>query len=49
MKRPIYKTISFQELKQGTNDVFEHYDEIQLAYLYGSYANALKWNLVILI
>lgn len=42
MKRPIYKTISFQELKQGTNDVFEQYDEIQLAYLYGSYANATQ-------
>jgi len=42
MKRPIYKTISFQELKQGTNAVFEQYDEIQLAYLYGSYANATQ-------
>lgn len=42
MKRPIYKIISIQELKQVTNDIFTQYDEIQLAYLYGSYARGVQ-------
>lgn len=42
MKRPIYKIISIQELKQVTNDIFTQHDEIQLAYLYGSYARGVQ-------
>jgi predicted nucleotidyltransferase len=42
MKRPIYKLISIQELKQVTNDIFAQKDEIQLAYLYGSYARGIQ-------
>ena len=42
MKRPTYKIISIQELKQVANKVFPHYDEIQLAYLYGSYAKGVQ-------
>lgn len=42
MKRPTYKIISIQELKQVTNDIFLQYDEIQLVYLYGSYARGIQ-------
>ena len=42
MKRPIYKIISIQELKQVANDIFAQNDEIQLAYLYGSYARGIQ-------
>ncbi len=42
MKRPIYKIVSIQELKQAVNEIFPQYDEIQLTYLYGSYAKGVQ-------
>lgn len=42
MKRPTYKIISIQELKQVANEIFPQYDEIQIAYLYGSYARGVQ-------
>ena len=38
MKRPKYRVISIRELKRVVNEVLKQYDEIQIAYLYGSYA-----------
>ncbi len=38
MKRPIHKIISIKELKQVINVIFRQHSEIQLAYIYGSYA-----------
>ncbi|TET00357.1 MAG: nucleotidyltransferase domain-containing protein [Promethearchaeota archaeon] len=42
MTRPTYKIISIQELKQVAIEIFPQYDEIQLAYLYGSYARGVQ-------
>jgi len=38
MKRPKYKIIQIKDLKRVIEDLFKNYGEIQLAYLYGSYA-----------
>ena len=41
MKRPKYQIVSIDELKKVVTEVLEQYDEIQIAYLYGSYAKNL--------
>ncbi len=38
MKRPKYKIIQIEELKNILLTIFKNYKEIQIAYLYGSYA-----------
>ena len=38
MERTKYKIISIRELQQFVEKTFRNYDEIQLGYLYGSYA-----------
>lgn len=38
MKRLKYKVLSVKDLEQAINKLFKSYEEIQLAYLYGSYA-----------
>jgi len=42
MKRPKYKVLQLSDLKQIAQDVFKDHNEIQLAYLYGSYAKGLQ-------
>jgi len=42
MKRPKYQIISIDELKGAVIEVLEQYEEIQIAYLYGSYAKNLQ-------
>ena len=38
MKRPKYKIIPIKKLQSVVKTIFTQYEEIQLAYLYGSYA-----------
>ena len=38
MKRPEFKIIKVKDLKRAIEHIFENYEEILLAYLYGSYA-----------
>ena len=38
MKRPKYKIIQIEDLKKVVGDLFKNYEEIQIAYIYGSYA-----------
>jgi predicted nucleotidyltransferase len=38
MKRPKYDVIPIEKLKSVVEDLFSQYDQIQIAYLYGSYA-----------
>ena len=42
MKRPKYQIVSIDELKRVVIEVLEQYEEIQIAYLYGSYAKNLQ-------
>ena len=42
MERPKYNIIQIEELKRVISDLFKNYEEIQLAYLYGSYANGTQ-------
>ena len=42
MKRPTHNIIPIEELKSVISDLFKQYDEIQMAYLYGSYATDFK-------
>ncbi len=42
MKRPKYKIISIKTLITVVNKIFKYYDEIQIAYLYGSYAKGTQ-------
>ena len=42
MKRPKYQVIIIEELERVVLDLFKNYEEIQLAYLYGSYAKGYQ-------
>ncbi|MEJ2248853.1 MAG: nucleotidyltransferase domain-containing protein [Candidatus Lokiarchaeota archaeon] len=42
MKRPKYKIVSLEDLERVSKNVFKNYEEVQLAYLYGSYAKNLQ-------
>lgn len=42
MKRPKYQLIQIKDLKRVIRDLFKNYEEIQLAYLYGSYAKGVQ-------
>ena len=42
MKRPKYRIIQIEDLKRVVRDLFKNYEEIQLAYLYGSYAKGVQ-------
>ncbi len=42
MKRPTHNIIPIEELKSVVSELFKQYDEIQIAYLYGSYATDFK-------
>jgi len=42
MKRPKYQIIQIKDLKKVIRDLFKNYEEIQLAYLYGSYAKGIQ-------
>jgi len=42
MKRPKYRIIQIEDLKRVIRDLFKNYEEIQLAYLYGSYAKGVQ-------
>ncbi|KKN37072.1 hypothetical protein LCGC14_0767210 [marine sediment metagenome] len=42
MKRPKYKIVQIEELKSVVDALFMQFSEIQIAYLYGSYAKELQ-------
>jgi len=42
MKRPKYKIIKVKELERVVKELFKNHEEIQLAYLYGSYAKGVQ-------
>ena len=42
MNRPKYKLIPFKTLKKEISEILSNYDEILLAYVYGSYAKGLQ-------
>ena len=43
MKRPKYKIVQIEELKSVVDALFMQFSEIQIAYLYGSYAKELGY------
>jgi len=42
MKRPKYQVLVIKDLKRVIRDLFKNHEEIQLAYLYGSYAKGFQ-------